>query len=61
MPIGYLITVLLAAVGTAFAIRPPHPRSSGPLRVSYVLSFVVSEQPFIAFYWLLASTLLAFA
>ncbi len=61
MPIGYLITVLLAAVGTAVAIRPPHPRSCGPFRVSYVLSFVVSEQPFIAFYWLLASTLLAFA
>jgi acetyl esterase/lipase len=61
VPIGYLITVLLATVGTALAIRPPHPRHSGPFRVSYVLSFVVSEQPFIAFYWLLASTLLAFA
>jgi len=61
VPIGYLITVLLAAVCTALAIRPPHPRRSGPFRLSYWLSYQVNEVPFVVFYWLLAATLLAFA
>lgn len=61
MPIGYLITVLIAAVATALAIRPPHPRHSGPIRVSYWLGYQVNEVPFLVLYWLLASTALAFA
>jgi acetyl esterase/lipase len=61
VPIGYLITVLIAAVCTALAIRPPHPRRSGPFRLSYWLSYQVNEVPFLVFYWLLAATLLAYA
>jgi acetyl esterase/lipase len=61
VPIGYLVTVLLAALCTLVAIRPPRPRRSSRSNPSYFLGVVVSEQPFLVVYWLLASTLLAFA
>jgi acetyl esterase/lipase len=55
MPIGYLITVLLAGVGTYCALWP----RSLPGLATYRIGLVLNEVPFIAVYWLLASTLLA--
>lgn len=61
MPFGYLITTGLIATCVLFALAPPRPRRSSPFRVSFVLAFMVNELPFFAFYWLVASTLLAVA
>lgn len=58
MPIGYLTTVSLIALCTAFAVAPPRPRRSSPSNVGYWFGFVLNELPFIALYWLLAATLL---
>jgi hypothetical protein len=59
MPIGYLVTVAFVAVLTVFALAPiRHPRTLGLL--SWGLGLVINELPFLAFYWLLAATLLAF-
>ena len=61
MPFGYLITTVTAAVCTSFALKPPRPAHSSPSNASYRLGFLVGELPFLLFYVLLASTLLAFA
>jgi acetyl esterase/lipase len=45
---------------TLFAVAPPRPRRSSPANLSFVFGFLLNELPFVAFYWLLASTLLAF-
>lgn len=60
VPVGYLWSVVIVALGTLLALRPlRHPR---PLRtLSFFFGIVVNELPFVAFYWLLASTLLALA
>jgi hypothetical protein len=42
-----------------FALTPPRPRRSSPSNLSYWFGYLLNEQPFVAFYWLLASTLLA--
>jgi len=56
MPIGYLVTVAVVALGMLLALRP------APLRTaSWVLGSIVNESPFVAFYWVLAATLLALA
>ena len=59
MPIGYLVTVALAGFCTVFALAPPRPRRSSPSNRSYWFGFLLNELPFVGFYWLLASTLLA--
>ena len=60
MPIGYLVTTALAALCTVFALAPPRPRQSSRSNRSYwLLGFLANELPFVVFYWLLASTLLA--
>ncbi len=59
MPFGYLTTTTLMAVLTVFAVAPPRPAHSSPSNVSYWLGFLINELPFVAFYWLLASTVLA--
>lgn len=59
MPIGYLVTVALAGFCTVFALAPPRPRRSSPANRSYWFGFLLNELPFVGFYWLLASTLLA--
>lgn len=60
MPVGYLIGVLFVACGTLFALLPlrrPQPLST----VSFFFGLVFNELPFVAFYWLGASTLIAAA
>jgi acetyl esterase/lipase len=59
VPFGYLVTVAVVAWCTFFALVPlPRPRVLGVL--SWSSSLVVNELPFVACYWLLAWTLLAF-
>jgi hypothetical protein len=48
---------VLVAWCTVFALAPP-PRHSSPSNVSYWFGFLLNELPFVAFYWLLASTLI---
>jgi acetyl esterase/lipase len=60
MPIGYLITVAVIALAMVLALRPVD--RPGPLRTaSWTLGSTVNESPFVAFYWVLAATLLALA
>ena len=60
VPVGYLWSVAVIALGTFLALRPlRHPWPLGTL--SFFFGIVVNELPFVAFYWLLASTLLALA
>jgi acetyl esterase/lipase len=59
MPIGYLITTGIMATYVLFALAPPRPRHSSPLRVSFWLGYLVNELPFVAFLVLAVSTALA--
>ena len=58
VPIGYLVTVTLAAWCTMLALVPLR-RLFALGAMSFLFGFVLNELPFVAFYWLLASTLLA--
>jgi acetyl esterase/lipase len=60
MPIGYLVTVGLMALAMLLALRPLD-RPALLRRASWTLGSVVNESPFVAFYWILAATLLALA
>ena len=60
MPIGYLVTVGVVAAGLLLALAPLR-RSRGLGVLSWLLSAVVNESPFVALYWVLAATLLAYA
>ncbi|MGW5123801.1 alpha/beta hydrolase [Streptomyces sp. NPDC004069] len=60
MPVGYLVSVALAAIGTLFALAPV-PRSRPLGHVSYFFGLAANELPFAAFWWLvLLPTALAF-
>jgi acetyl esterase/lipase len=60
VPVGYVWSVAVVALGTFLALKPArHPWPLGTL--SFFFGVVVNELPFVAFYWLLASTLLALA
>lgn len=57
MPIGYLVTAVLAATCVMFALTPL--RGPKPLRLaSFYVGLLVNELPFLVLYVLLASTLL---
>ena len=61
MPVGYLIAVgVTAAPGILLALRPLS-RSGRLGRVSWLVSAVPNESPFVAFAWMVAVTLLALA
>jgi acetyl esterase/lipase len=58
LPYGYLITLVLLAVCTLFALAAPgRPRPLAML--SFRLGMALTELPFVAFAWLLAATVLA--
>ena len=60
MPVGWLITAGLVALGMAASLRPPS--GSGLLGLgAWFVSAIPNESPFLAFYWMGASTLLAFS
>lgn len=48
------------ALCTFFALAPPQPSHSSPSNLSFWLGYLLNELPFFAFWWLLASTLLAY-
>ncbi len=60
MPIGYLIAVGVVAAGMVLALRPLA-RSGRLGMLSWFLSAVPNESPFVAFFWVLAVSLLALA
>jgi acetyl esterase/lipase len=58
MPVGFLITTALVAVGMAVSLWPP--ARSGPLGLAtWFVSAIVNESPFLVFYYVGISTLLA--
>jgi acetyl esterase/lipase len=59
VPFGYVFSTGLLALATLFALAPPRPRRSSATNKSYWLGFLPNELPFVAFFVLLASTLLA--
>ena len=60
MPYGYLITVALIALCTALALAPVR-RTRILSTARFRLTLLINEQPFLAFFALVASSLLAFA
>ena len=58
MPVGFLITAGLVALGMAAALWPPF-RSWPVGLATWVVSAIPNESPFLALYWMLAATLLA--
>jgi acetyl esterase/lipase len=60
MPVGFLITVGLVAFGMAASLWPPSRSGMGGL-LTWLISAIPNESPFLACYWLGASALLAFA
>ena len=58
MPIGYLITVALIALGTMFALAPPR-QPPALAAIGFRFGLVVNELPFVAFLVVAASTALA--
>lgn len=59
MPIGYLVTVGVISVGMVVSLVPLA-RTGRLGTLSWLFSAVVNESPFVAVYWLLLVTLLAF-
>src|SRR5262245_47765834 len=49
------------ALYVVFALAPPKPRHTSPVRVSFWLGYLVNELPFLGFFILVASTALAIA
>ncbi len=58
VPVGYLITTALAAIGALLAIAPLR-RPPLLAALSFRLGLIISELPFVVFYYLAASTALA--
>ena len=61
MPFGYLITAGVMVAYVLFAVAPPRPQQSRPVRLSFWLGYLVNELPFLAFYVLAGSTALVIA
>jgi acetyl esterase/lipase len=59
VPVGFAITAALVIVGLAVAVWPPS-RSGLLGLLVWLVSAIPNESPFLAFYWLAGSTLLAY-
>jgi acetyl esterase/lipase len=58
VPIGFVITAGLVVLAMGASLWPPS--RSGPLGLAtWIVSAITNESPFLAFYWLVASTWLA--
>ena len=57
MPVGYLVSVMVVAVPTLFALAPPRSLPN----LSFRLGLLLNEVPIVAFYWLVIWTALAVA
>ncbi|HJU46738.1 MAG TPA: alpha/beta hydrolase [Gaiellaceae bacterium] len=60
MPIGYVIAVGAVALGMVLAVRPLG-RTGLRGTISWLVSVVPNESPFLALYWVIAVTVLALA
>jgi acetyl esterase/lipase len=60
VPVGFLITGMLVIIGLAVSVWPPS-RAGLVGLVTWLVSAIPNESPFLAFYWLGASTLLAYS
>ena len=60
MPIGFLITAGLITLGITASLWPPF-RSGPPGLATWFVSAIPNESPLLAFYWMVASTWLAFS
>jgi acetyl esterase/lipase len=60
VPVGYLVSVLLAAIPTVVSLAPLR-RPSLLARCSWALTMVANEQPFVLLAWLALSTVLLVA
>lgn len=58
MPVGFLITVGLVALAMATSLRPPARAGLAGL-ATWLVSAILNESPFLAFYYMVASILLA--
>jgi acetyl esterase/lipase len=58
VPLGYLFAVGLVGTGMVLALRPLG-RSRRLGKISWLVSTVPNESPFLAFYWVVSCTLLA--
>jgi acetyl esterase/lipase len=56
LPFGYLVPVVVIALCTAVALVGPRPARTTPSHWSWWLTFVINEQPFLAFFWLFLLT-----
>ena len=59
MPVGFVITAALVILGLAVSVWPPS-RSGLLGLLAWLVSAIPNESPFLAFYWLAGSTLLAY-
>jgi acetyl esterase/lipase len=60
MPIGFVITAGLVAFGMLMSVWPPYRSGPGGV-VTWIVSALPNESPFLAFYWMGISTWLAFS
>ncbi len=59
MPLGYLTTVVIAAICTAVAVAPPQPARSHRRSVPYILGLVPIEAPMVVLALLMIATVVA--
>lgn len=56
LSVGFLSTILLVGACALAALRPPLPRDPSPFRISFLLGYLINEQPFLGLAWLAAGT-----
>jgi len=59
VPVGFVVTAALVILGLAVSVRPPSRSGLLGLR-AWLVSAIPNGSPFLAFYWMAGSTLLAY-